>query len=60
MNKSIQFTLFYLTYDRKAKLLFDDNTEIEIILNNRVKESLTDLTQAEKKIIENIKKSQSK
>jgi len=44
VNKSIQFTLFYLTYNRKVKLLFDDNTETKITLNNRVKELLIDLT----------------
>jgi len=59
VNKSTQFIPFYLTYGRKAKLPFDKNTEVKIILNERVKELLTDLTQAKKKIIENIEKSQS-
>ncbi len=58
INKSTQFTPFYLTYDRKAKLPFDDN-ETEITLNDRVKELSEDLTQAKKKTIENIEKSQS-
>ncbi len=59
MNKSTQFTPFYLTYSRKAKLPFDENTEVEIILNERIKELLTNLIQVKKKAIENIKKSQS-
>ncbi len=59
MNKSIQFTSFYLAYSKKTKLPFDDNTEIEIILNDRVKELSINLIQAKKKTIENIKKSQS-
>src|SRR6266540_2664276 len=42
INKSIQFTLFYLTYGREAKLPFDNNTEIEIILNDKVKKLSTD------------------
>src|SRR6266511_2412431 len=60
INKSTQFTPFYLTYGRKAKLPFDDDdNESEIILNDRVKEMSIDLTQAKKKVIENIEKSQS-
>src|SRR6266498_805322 len=59
INKSTQFTPFYLTYGRKAKLPFDDNdNETEITLNDRVKEMSIDLTQAKKKAIENIEKSQ--
>ena len=49
INKSTQFTSFYLTYDRKAKLPFDDDNETEIILNDRVKEMSIDLTQVKKK-----------
>src|SRR6266542_648596 len=60
INKSTQFTLFYLTYGRKAKLPFnDDDNETEITLNDRVKEMSVNLTQAKKKVIENIEKSQS-
>ncbi len=60
INKSTQFTLFYLTYGRKAKLPFDDDdNETEITLNDRVKKLSVDLIQAKKKAIENIKKSQS-
>src|SRR6266498_3547597 len=60
INKSTQFTPFYLTYGRKAKLLFDDDdNESEITLNDRIKEMSVDLTQAKKKTIENIEKSQS-
>ncbi len=59
INKSTQFTPFYLTYGRKAKLPFDDDdNETEITLNDRVKEMSVDLTQAKKKAIENIEKSQ--
>src|SRR6266511_1086783 len=61
INKSIQFTPFYITNSRKAKLPFeDDDNETEITLNERVKELLVDLTQEKKKAIENIEKSQSK
>src|SRR6266498_4086791 len=60
INKSTQFIPFYLTYGRKAKLPFDDDdNEVEITLNDRVKEMSVDLTQAKKKAIENIEKSQS-
>src|SRR6266542_3598721 len=59
INKSTQFTPFYLTYGRKAKLPYDDDNETEITLNDRVKEMSVDLTQAKKKAIENIEKSQS-
>src|SRR6266545_1940755 len=60
INKSTQFTPFYLNYGRKAKLPFDDDdNETEITLNDRVKEMSIDLTQAKKKAIENIEKSQS-
>src|SRR6266496_253530 len=59
INKSTQFTPFYLTYGRKAKLPYDDDNETEITLNDRVKEMSEDLTQAKKKAIENIEKSQS-
>src|SRR6266542_1682992 len=60
INKSTQFTPFYLTYGRKVKLLFDDDgNETEITLNDRVKEMSIDLTQAKEKVIENIEKSQS-
>src|SRR6266540_1414801 len=60
INKSTQFIPFYLTYGRKAKLPFDDDdNETEITLNDRVKEMSVDLTQARKKAIENIEKSQS-
>src|SRR6266498_5552562 len=58
INKSTQFTPFYLTYGRKAKLPFDDD-DTEITLNDRVKEMSVDLTQAKKKAIENIEKFQS-
>ncbi len=59
MNKSTQFTSFYLTYGRKAKLPFDDNTKVETTLNDKVKKLSTNLMQAKKKVIENIEKSQS-
>src|SRR6266496_3592160 len=60
INKSTQFIPFYLTYGRKAKLSFDDDdNETEITLNDRVKKMSIDLTQAKKKAIENIEKSQS-
>src|SRR6266540_359760 len=60
INKSMQFTSFYLTYGQEAILPFDeDDNEIEITLNDRVKKMSVDLTQARKKAIENIEKSQS-
>src|SRR6266511_2684763 len=60
INKSTQFTPFYLTYGRKAKLSFDDNdNEVEITLNDRVKKMSVDLTQVKKKAIENIERFQS-
>src|SRR6266542_93929 len=47
INKSTQFTPFYLTYGRKAKLPFDDDdNETEITLNDRIKEMSVNLTQA--------------
>src|SRR6266498_2884230 len=57
VNKSTQFTLFYLAYGRKVILPFDNNTKAEISLMDRVEEITTELIQAKKKTIENIEKS---
>ena len=37
VNKSTQFTSFYLTYGRKAKLPFNENTEVKITLNKELR-----------------------
>src|SRR6266498_4303744 len=59
INKSTQFISFYLTYEREAILLFDENNKTEIILGERVEEISTKYIQTKKKALENIKKSQS-
>src|SRR6266542_3424827 len=59
VNKSTQFTLFYLTYEREVILPFDEDNKTEITLEERVEEILTKFTQTKKKILENIEKSQS-
>ena len=56
VNKNTQFTLFYLVYGRKVKLPFDNNIEMEIILNDRIKELTIDLIQTKRKVIKNIKR----
>src|SRR6266540_2093124 len=59
INKSIQFTPFYLTYGREAILPFDEDNKTEIILGERVDKLSTKFTQTKKKALENIEKSQS-
>src|SRR6266508_4936895 len=59
INKSTQFTLFYLTYGREAILLFDEDNKTETTLEERVEELSTKFTQTKKKALENIEKSQS-
>ncbi len=59
INKSTQFTPFYLTYGWEAILLFDEDNKTEIILEKRVKKISTKFTQTKKKALENIEKSQS-
>src|SRR6266542_5447966 len=58
INKSTQFTPFYLTYRREAILPFDEDNKTEITLEERVKEISTKFTQTKKKALENIEKSQ--
>ncbi len=59
INKSTQFTSFYLTYGREAILSFDEDNKTEVIPEERVEEISTKFTQIKKKALENIKKSQS-
>src|SRR6266496_5433213 len=59
VNKSTQFTSFYLTYGQEAILSFDEGNKTEITLEERVEEISTKFTQTKKKALENIKKSQS-
>src|SRR6266540_3103370 len=59
INKSTQFTPFYLTYGREAILQFDEDKKTEITLGERVEEISTKYIQTKKKALENIEKSQS-
>src|SRR6266540_2252052 len=59
INKSTQFTPFYLTYGREAILPFDEDKKTEITLGERVEEISTKYIQTKKKALENIEKSQS-
>src|SRR6266540_2377815 len=59
INKSTQFTLFYLTYGREVILPFDEDNKTKITLGERVEEILTKYIQTKKKALENIEKSQS-
>ncbi len=59
INKSTQFTLFHLTYEREAILPFDEDNKTEITSEERVEEISTKFTQTKKKALENIEKSQS-
>jgi len=58
VNKSTQFTPFYLTYGREAILPFDEDNKIETTLEERVEEISIKFTQTKKKALENIEKSQ--
>src|SRR6266542_3810735 len=59
INKSTQFTPFYLTYGREAILPFNEDNKTKITPEERVEEILTKFTQIKKKALENIEKSQS-
>ncbi len=60
VNKSTQFTSFYLTYGWEAILPFDEDNKTETTLEERVEEISTKFTQTKKKALENIEKSQGK
>src|SRR6266542_2414647 len=59
INKSTQFTSFYLIYGQEAILPFDEDNKIKITLGERVDELSTKFTQIKKKALKNIEKSQS-
>src|SRR6266498_5192553 len=59
INKSMQFTPFYLTYGREDILPFDKDNKTEITLQERIEGISIKYIQVKKKAIENIEKSQS-